>query len=294
MARARQLKPDFFLDEDLVELGFGTRLLFAGLWTLADREGRLEDRPRRIEMALFPADTIDIIPMLDELAGPGLIVRYEVEGRALIWIPGFPKHQRPHPREAPSGLPPYQGGPKAQPLHGKPGNYTAGNVSDEPPSDAPLSNLPDPKVNPGENLYTADREKDMLSPSDPQAFGSSGPSDTQGPSGPAVADTPGPALAAAATEDFKKCIQAWEEQAGTISRANADIIDTLLRDVPVEWVLDAITEMGVNGAKSGKYLKAIVDRWQRDGRGSDTRPETVEHASHGDLDARKKRFEVAT
>ena len=44
MARARLLKPGFFTNEDLCELPAFGRLLFAGLWTIADREGRLEDR----------------------------------------------------------------------------------------------------------------------------------------------------------------------------------------------------------------------------------------------------------
>jgi hypothetical protein len=50
MARARNIKPAFFKNEQLVELGMSTRLLFIGLWCLADREGRLEDRPKRIKM----------------------------------------------------------------------------------------------------------------------------------------------------------------------------------------------------------------------------------------------------
>ena len=46
MARARNIKPGFFRNADLVEMPIEARLLFIGLWTLADRSGRLEDRPR--------------------------------------------------------------------------------------------------------------------------------------------------------------------------------------------------------------------------------------------------------
>ena len=49
MARARNLKPSFFTNDKLAELHPLGRLLFAGLWTIADREGRLEDRPKRIK-----------------------------------------------------------------------------------------------------------------------------------------------------------------------------------------------------------------------------------------------------
>ena len=54
MARARILKPGFFANELLAEIHPYGRLLFAGLWTLADREGRLEDRPKRIVRCDFP------------------------------------------------------------------------------------------------------------------------------------------------------------------------------------------------------------------------------------------------
>jgi len=33
------------------------RLLYPGLWMLADREGRLEDRPLRIKAEILPYDT---------------------------------------------------------------------------------------------------------------------------------------------------------------------------------------------------------------------------------------------
>ena len=64
--RKRYLKPDFFLDEDLAETSAYARLLFAGLWLIADREGRLFNRPKKIKVQIFPYETIDIEPLLDE------------------------------------------------------------------------------------------------------------------------------------------------------------------------------------------------------------------------------------
>lgn len=99
------MKPSFFQNEQLAELPFEARLLFIGLWCLADREGRLEDRPKRIKMHVFPADMLDVEPLLAGLAENGLIVRYESDGIRCIQIPNFLKHQRPHVKEAPSALP---------------------------------------------------------------------------------------------------------------------------------------------------------------------------------------------
>lgn len=107
--RARNLKPGFFTNEQLAECSIAARLLFAGLWCMADREGRLEYRPKRIKMSVFPADEIAVEPLLHELLGATLLLKYEVQGNTYAWIPTFAKHQRPHPKEVASTLPPYPG-----------------------------------------------------------------------------------------------------------------------------------------------------------------------------------------
>ena len=50
MARARNIKPSFFMNENLAECDPLARILFVGLWTLADRDGRLEDRPKPLRV----------------------------------------------------------------------------------------------------------------------------------------------------------------------------------------------------------------------------------------------------
>jgi hypothetical protein len=105
MARARNIKPGFFANEELVELPFHTRLLFIGLWTLCDRAGRMEDRPKRIKMALFPADDINIDESLEQLEKSGFLLRYEYEGVSYIQVISFDKHQNPHRDEKPSTIP---------------------------------------------------------------------------------------------------------------------------------------------------------------------------------------------
>ena len=51
---ARHLTKEFFLNERLAEVSTIGRLFFMGLCALADREGRLEDRPRRLKKELLP------------------------------------------------------------------------------------------------------------------------------------------------------------------------------------------------------------------------------------------------
>jgi hypothetical protein len=117
MARSRNIKPSIMDNEELAELEPLTRLLFIYLWMLADREGRLEDRPTRIaKQALGYDRAADVGAMLDELQRAGFIARYTTGGKACIQILEFAKHQTPHVREAASELP-AQGTTKAVPEH---------------------------------------------------------------------------------------------------------------------------------------------------------------------------------
>lgn len=109
MARARNIKPGFFKNEVLAEMPMEARMLFIGLWTLADREGRLEDRPKRIKMELFPYDSFDVDPMLSRLQTDGFLTRYDVGGVRFIQIENFVKHQDPHYKEKASEIPPPEG-----------------------------------------------------------------------------------------------------------------------------------------------------------------------------------------
>lgn len=103
--RKRYLKPGFFENETLSALPPTARLLFAGLWLMADKKGRLRDRPARIKGELFPYDNTNVVKHLKQLADDGFIKRYEAEGQALIWIPSWAANQNPHPHEPESTLP---------------------------------------------------------------------------------------------------------------------------------------------------------------------------------------------
>lgn len=94
LMRIRTIKPDFYSDEDLCELPALTRILFTGLWGLADREGRLEYRPKFIKVKVLPYDEADISVMLESLRSCGFIQIYEVSGREYVQIISFRKHQR--------------------------------------------------------------------------------------------------------------------------------------------------------------------------------------------------------
>ena len=100
MARARNIKPSFFTNEILGQLDPIIGMTFLGLWCLADREGRLEDRPLRIKAELFPyRESLDVNGYLTVLERSGFIDRYEVDGALYIQVINFEKHQSPHHTE---------------------------------------------------------------------------------------------------------------------------------------------------------------------------------------------------
>lgn len=105
MARARNIKPGFFTNDELADVNPLGRLLFIGLWTIADREGRIEDRPRRIKAEVLPYDDVDCDNLLNELAENGFILRYSVAGEQYIQVLNFNKHQNPHVKESASEIP---------------------------------------------------------------------------------------------------------------------------------------------------------------------------------------------
>lgn len=100
MARIRTIKPQFFKNEQLADLPMSTRLLFIGLWTLADKEGRFEDRPKRIKAELFPYDNIDVDKEISRLQSAGFIERYEVGELKVIQVSTFTEHQKITGKEA--------------------------------------------------------------------------------------------------------------------------------------------------------------------------------------------------
>ncbi|MEC9345507.1 MAG: hypothetical protein VYB54_04720 [Pseudomonadota bacterium] len=109
MARIRTIKPDFFRHEGLFDLeqetGLPVRLAFAGLWTVADKKGRFEWRPRRIKTEVMPYDDVDFSRVLDALATRGYVVRYSVDGVEYAYIPSWERHQAINNRERDSDLP---------------------------------------------------------------------------------------------------------------------------------------------------------------------------------------------
>jgi hypothetical protein len=153
VARTRNIKPGFFLNDQLATIEPLGRLLFAGLWTLADREGRLDDRPKRIKAEILPYDDCDVDSLLAALEGAGFIVRYTIAEQNYIQIINFKKHQNPHPREVASIIP-------ARPCPGNTQDMPS-NIQDNAlqQSGNAIPSIPSGSSIPSENIYSLSAHK---------------------------------------------------------------------------------------------------------------------------------------
>lgn len=103
MARARNIKPALFSNDELADNDPLGRLLFIGLWTIADCEGNLEWREKRIKAQLLPYDNCDIKKLMINLDKSGFIRYYSVHDNLYVHIVNFTKHQNPHKNERSKG-----------------------------------------------------------------------------------------------------------------------------------------------------------------------------------------------
>jgi hypothetical protein len=104
--RARNIKPQVFTNELLACADALYTVIFEGLWCYSDREGRCEDRPQRIHLAINPGRAFErTLESLDWLVANGFVRRYQVGKRRYLAVPKFLKHQNPHYKEPPSVIP---------------------------------------------------------------------------------------------------------------------------------------------------------------------------------------------
>lgn len=288
--RARNIKPGFFANEDLAEIDPMGRLLFIGLWMLADREGRLEDRPKRLKGTIFPYDNCDIDALLNDLQKYGFILRYEVDGMKCIQIVNFTKHQNPHPKEAQSKLPP-------------PENHVdSGTTTYQVPRSKGGSNE-------GSNLQTlcmaCNSSKGNSLPVESNVISRKASekqvanhAESLNPESlnPESNNTTTTTTTHTREEEEKE----WAEVASTFSNnvhpISGEIEKDRLYDMFQEygkiWMLASISEavQSSRGAPSLKYITAILERWKRDGFKSEKHGRAAPSKPRETLDERRERL----
>jgi len=103
MARSRNIKPAFFDNDKLAELPPLARLLFIGMWTIADFKGDFEWREKRVKTKILPYDNCDIKKLAINLDKNGFIRFYSDGDLMYCNIVNFKLHQNPHKNEKEKG-----------------------------------------------------------------------------------------------------------------------------------------------------------------------------------------------
>lgn len=96
MEQMCNIKNLIFDNDAMGELPPLTRLLFAGLWTMVDDKGRMEDNPRKIKKVIMGFDDVSagqVNEMLQSLHDRRFIVRYSVNGSSYIQVNNFSKYR---------------------------------------------------------------------------------------------------------------------------------------------------------------------------------------------------------
>ena len=97
MPRIRTLKPELWLSAQVMNLTHSARLLFIGLITQADDEGRGSSDTRKLKAAIFGGDDVtlaDIRTWLTEIEDQRLAITYTSDGYGdLYWLPSWKEHQ---------------------------------------------------------------------------------------------------------------------------------------------------------------------------------------------------------
>lgn len=110
MGRIRTIKPELFRHELLQDLETShpelrPMLVFQGLMTQADREGRFRWNVRVLRLDILPFLNFDLAQSMDLLAATGLLLRYTVAGNLYGCFPTWQKHQVVNVRERESDIP---------------------------------------------------------------------------------------------------------------------------------------------------------------------------------------------
>ena len=109
MARKRQLDPCIWVSEQFISLTeLGARLLYIGMISNADDEGRMKASPHFLKTTIYAGDSYtqaDLLIWRSQIVEVGLINIYEIDGVEYLFLPTWKKYQyisRPYPSKIPA------------------------------------------------------------------------------------------------------------------------------------------------------------------------------------------------
>ncbi|MFA5079932.1 MAG: DnaD domain protein, partial [Dehalococcoidia bacterium] len=107
MARKRQIDPGIWTSEQFIALSVWARLLFIGMISHSDDEGRMKASPAFLKTIIFPGDSCtipELVSYRSETVTGGLINLYEIDGIEYLNLPNWKRFQyisKPYPSKIP-------------------------------------------------------------------------------------------------------------------------------------------------------------------------------------------------
>lgn len=291
MANRRMIASDIFEDDFYINLDMLFRNLWIGLIVrCADDQGRIQDNGQLIKSQVFPADNVEtsvIETGLNLYAGAGKIHRYQVGGKRLIQIVNWWRYQTPqwankskypapdgwHDREK------YHAGGSKIVVNGwdMPGGFDA---TIYPATQPPTHRHTNRHTNIDTNLVTNQHTNPGTSPiNDGDGDGNgngNGDGDGEGAGTGEIADKKTTAAAAAAwIPERPNIYRIYEREIGPLTPMIATMLDEIDKTYPDGWFESACGEAVANNAHSLRYVQTILNRWQKEGFGHDSKPKAT-------------------
>ncbi len=245
MANKRMISSSTWSDEKFITLNDVTRLVWFGIITNCDDQGRLQDNPLLIKAQIFPADRKSaalINDSIDCLVANGMVTRYTKDGKALLQINNWWTHQSPAWAAA-SDYPPPDNWIDRVKIHAKGGTIQSLNWDQPGGYIEAMLELHSGYIaatQPIEKIKVKDEVKDEVKSEDEQTK---------------------------STAAVGELARVFELEIGELTPVIREELEQAAETYPPEWIIDAIREAVKSNARKWKYVLAILKRWQVEGRG---------------------------
>lgn len=227
MPRIRNIKPQFWIDENLGQISREARLLYIGLWNLSDDTGVFEWRPERIRVQLFPYDadvnSSTIEQWLKLLQDTGDIIAFTYNNNQYGYIKSFKEHQ----------------------VINKPSKYT-------------FAPIPEHIIQEDYSSSVVVVDEDYSSTTTPVTVGNRGEGNRLKGLGNKEINT--------TTISDGNIFEAYEKNIGVLYPMAVEQLKDIEQEYPEDWIIEAIQLSVKSNATNLRYIEGILKSWKANGK----------------------------
>jgi len=263
MAKTRMISSATWCDEKFITLDDITRLVWFGIITTCDDQGRLQDNPLLIKAQLFPADDKSpelIKTSIDQLVSCGMVTRYTKEGKALLQINNWWEYQTPA-WAAKSAYPAPDGWVDRVHVHGKGRTIISSNWECD-------GGYVDATLTQGSHKEGSTLPQGSEDVNDDVNVNVNGDVNGDGDGG---SEQKSAAATASNDAELGEIFKVYEQEIGALTPFVREEVIDAIEHYPRDWILEAIRESAKSNARNWKYALAILKRWKAEGYKKDLR-----------------------